>query len=287
MKQILRNSLLALILVAALNSCKKNTEFDSANFPTYLQMSLPSSNFPTIAYNLTTAATGAFKIPVAISRMSTVDRTFTIQYTSSTGAVRGTHYTAPTSITIKANQVFADTISIQGIYAQYSNFVRKDSLKISFVPTAGVGLLSGAGEITLIISRPNCPVVITSFARTYPTNEYTTSGGFSYGPYTTTVSNIVMVPGSMTKASCRIANVYDWGWSPLNAEFDWTISSNFKVNIPYQPTNSAGGSNPSFVEGSTVRQSKFSACDGTITLYINTFNATGGAADVNYEIRMN
>jgi hypothetical protein len=83
----------------------------------------------------------------------------------------------------------------------------------------------GSGRDSLMLTlRRYCAPSLTALAGAYTnTNEYTSAGAFSYGPYTTTVSNLAMVAGSTTSATGKISNLYDDGWNDLNFTIDWLI----------------------------------------------------------------
>ncbi len=286
MKKLIKYSFMALILVAGLSSCKKNNlVVDVSPIVTsapYAEMMLAS--FSAKSYNLVPPTPTAYAIPIGVTTVASSDRTVNFTYTSSTGAVMGTHYTAPASLTIKAGQVI-DSLKITGILAPYTTG-RIDTLTVKISGGGALPAFPGKDSVKLVIQR-YCPVVIAALSGDYnSSNEYNSAGVFQYGPYTISCINLVMVPGSTTKASCKFVNLYDWGWNDVSGELDWTNPSNFKVTIPQQATGAVGAGNPPFVRSSTTKTSSFSSCDGSITLYCDLLDASGAVTTANYEFRL-
>lgn len=213
------------------------------------------------------APANVFKIPVGITNVSDKDRTIQFTY-SSTTAVAGTQYTAPASIVIPAGKAL-DSLPITGIFANIPTgvaYLLKIKITGGDVPAFG----SGRDSVLLTLRR-YCPVVLANLAGLYNnTNEYTSAGAFSYGPYTTAVTNVTST--GATSASAKIVNLYDDGWNDLNATFDWSDPANFKITIPLQATGKtyfAGG--PTSVRTSTNASAvnTFSACDRSISFGID------------------
>lgn len=285
MKKLIKYSFMALVLVAGLSSCKKNNlvvDVTPVLAPApYSEMVL--SSFSAKAYNLVPPTPTAYAIPIGVTSVASSDRTVNFTYTSSTGAVAGTHYTAPASVTIKAGQVL-DTLKITGILAPYTTG-RIDTLTVK-ISGGSMPSFPGKDSVKLVIQR-YCPVVLAALSGAYNTsNEYNAAGVFQYGPYTISCINLVMVPGSTTKASCKFVNLYDYGWNDVTGELDWTNPSNFKVTIPVQATGGVGAGNPTYVRTSTTKTSTFSSCDGSITLYCDLMSSPTTVTTANYEFRM-
>ncbi len=285
MKQIIKYSFMALVLVTGFTSCKKNNlvvDVTPVVSPApYAEMLY--SSFTAKSYYLIPPTPTAFAIPVGVTSVASVDRTINFTYTSPTGAVAGTHYTAPASVTIKAGQAL-DSLRITGILAPYTTG-RVDTLKVK-ISGGAIGAFPGKDSVNIVIQR-YCPVVLAALSGAYNTsNEYNAAGVFQYGPYTISCINLVMVPGSTTKASCKFVNLYDYGWNDVIGELDWTNPSNFKVTIPVQATGGVGGGNPPYVRTSTTKTSTFSSCDGTITLYCDLMSSPTTVTTANYEFRM-
>jgi hypothetical protein len=212
-----------------------------------------------------------FNIPVGINTVSDKDRVVNLCYTS-TNAVQGVQYNGPTSITIPAGKT-VDTLRIQGLFAGYPTSTRVDTV---YVKICGGDVPASAYWSTYrIIMRKYCDVVLATVAGAYNnTNEYTSSGAFSYGPYATTVTNLTMVAGSTTKATGTLNNLYDDGWNPITATFDWTDPAAFKVTIASQPTGKSYSGAPTNVRTSTTGTNTFNSCDRSITLAIDLVNGS-------------
>lgn len=269
------------LLVIVFTSCKKNNfavDVDPLAVPTAAQF-LPADGVARVSYYVTSTPTAAYKIPVGLTDVATVDRTIQFTYSSAT-AVAGVQYTAPATLTIKAGQSI-DTLAFQGIFAGYPAN-RRDTVKVKFTGLKGV---DRKDSFELILQRYCAPNLVTLAGNYANTNEYTSSGAFSYGPYTTVVKNLVQT--SSTTATAQIENIYDWGWNDINCTLNWANPAAFSVSIPLQVTG--GGTPTSSVRTSTATGavSTFSACDNTLTFDIDLVTtATGAVTTSKYQIRM-
>lgn len=279
---------LAGIAVLSLASCKKNNyvvDKDPIALPEYSQLILP--NYAPRDYFIDNSGTSEYKIPVGFTTVSNVDRTITISYTSPTGAVAGTQYTAPLSLVIKAGEAVG-TIKVQGIFAGY-NGGRVDSLKVKIATvTGGAKSMTGKDSVWLLM-RQYCS--ITNFATQFG-GDYANTMEPSYGPYTTSVSNIV--PTAAGKANANISNLYDYGGFVIG-NFDWSVVGNNKLTIPakYTGVDVTSGGTPYqlWIKTNTASASTFSACNNTITVYIDAMAYTmsgtfAGNFSSNYKIVM-
>jgi hypothetical protein len=220
------------------------------------------------------STSAAYNIPVGITNVSSSDRTIQFAYTSSTGATNGTHFNAPASITIKAGQA-TGTLSVAGVFSFYATG-RVDSLKVKILNGA-IAAFKGKDSVVLVMQK-YCDVVLADLTGDYTnTHEYTSAGAFSYGPYTAALANVVST-GTYT-ATADIQNIYDDGWNDVPCVLDWTDPANFKVTIALTPTGKAyGGATATSVRTSSTKASTFSACDRSVTIYIDLVNATTGVA---------
>lgn len=284
MKRYFKLGFIAAVILVGMSSCKKNNLVVDKD-PVVTPPPFAEFLYSTFAksYYLKAVGTTPFAIPVGMTSVGSVDRTIQFSYTSPTGAVMGTHFNAPSSLILKAGMVL-DSLKVTGIYAPYS-MGRVDSVKVK-ITSGSVGAFAGKDSVWLVMQR-YCDVVLGDLSGDYlQTNEYNSAGAFQYGPYTTSLTNLVLVPGSTTKASGKIVNLYDDGWNDINCEIDWTSASNFKVTIPLQATGKAyGGAPATSVRTSATRASTFSSCDRSIVLNIDLVNAaTGAATTANYRI---
>jgi len=220
------------------------------------------------------STSAAYNIPVGITNVSSSDRTIQFAYTSSTGATNGTHFNAPASITIKAGQA-TGTLSVAGVFSLYATG-RVDSLKVKIL-NGSIAAFKGKDSVVLVMQK-YCDVVLADLTGDYTnTNEYTSAGAFSYGPYTAALANVVST-GTYT-ATADIQNIYDDGWNDVPCVLDWTDPANFKVTIALTPTGKAyAGATATSVRTSSTKPSTFSACDRSVTIYIDLVNATTGVA---------
>ena len=236
-----------------------------------------------------------YKLPVGLSTISAQDRTVNISVTSPTGAIEGTHYTLSTkSLVIPAGKAL-DSIVVQGNYAQYLSG-RKDTLIFTIVEP-GAKPSDYNNTYTLFMRGP-CfasdldATTITELLGTYAdTRETTASGGSPYGPYPTTVKNFQQL--TATTGKVKIGNIYDDGWSDIEATLDWTDVNNTKVTIVRQATgtNYQAGM-PMDVRTNPTNVSTFNYCTQTFNLsldiIVNNYPSPGSAAFLaqNYKVNM-
>jgi hypothetical protein len=285
--------LLTLVTISTLFgllSCKKNNvavDVDPLNVPARSRFAYYDATAPVAKtfYVGAAAPANVYNVPVGITNVANVDRTVQFTY-SSTTAVAGTHYTAPVSVVIPAGQALAQ-LPITGMFANIPAGVAH-VLKIKI--TGGDVPAFGSGRDSVLLTlRRYCPVVIASLAGAYNnTNEYTTAGAFSYGPYATQVTNLVST--GATTATGKIVNLYDDGWVDVNVTLDWTDPANFKLTIPYQTTGKIySGTAPTFVRTSTAAAAvnTFSSCDRSFSFGIDLVNSgTGAVLTANYKFVM-
>ena len=274
MTKIMKLSLFALVILLGFTSCKKNNLVVDKS-PIVAPPEAAEFLLTSFTKNYFVPSTGAaFNIPVGITNVSTSDRTIQFAYTSSTGATNGTHFNAPASITIKAGQA-TGTLSVAGVFSFYGAG-RVDSLKVK-ISNGSIGAFKGKDSVVLVMQK-YCDVVLADLTGDYTnTNEYTSAGAFSYGPYTAALANVVST-GTYT-ATADIQNIYDDGWNDVPCVLDWTDPANFKVTIALTPTGKAyGGATATSVRTSSTKASTFSACDRSVSIYIDLVNATTGVA---------
>lgn len=284
-------TLLSVVTLAGLVSCKKNNlavDVDPLDVPARSRFTYQDANAPLSRtfYVEATAPDNVFNIPVGITDVANVDRTVQLTY-SSTTAVAGTHYTAPATVVIPAGQAIAQ-LPITGNFANIpvgASHVLKIKITGGDVPAFG----SGRDSVLLTLRR-YCAPSLAALAGNYTnTNEYTSAGAFSYGPYTTSLTNLAMVAGSTTQATGKISNIYDDGWNDVNVTLDWTDKGNFKVIIPLQPMGKTYTGGLTHVRTSTASGAvnTFSACDRSLSFGIDLVNnTTGVVGSSNYKIVM-
>lgn len=275
MKKIIKFSLFASVLLVVLASCKKNNlvvdKSPVITPPEAAEFLLTSF---TKNYYVSSTSTAGYNIPVGITNVSSVDRTIQFAYTSSTGAVLGTQFNAPTSLVIKAGQAVAN-LNISGVPSFYTG-TQVDTVKVKIVG-GKIGAYQGKDSVVLVMQR-YCDVVLADLTGDYTnTNEYNAAGAFSYGPYTAALANVVSTGAS--SATADIQNIYDDGWNNIPCVLDWSDPANFKVTIALTPTGKAyGGATATSVRTSSTKASTFSACDRSVTIFIDLVNATTGVA---------
>lgn len=279
------------IVAAGLVSCEKNNlavDVDPLDVPSRSRFTYQDANAPIgrTFYVEATAPDNVFNVPVGITDVATVDRTIQLGYSSGT-AIAGTHYTAPATVVIPAGQSIAQ-LPVTGIFA---NIPAGTAHVLTIKITGGDVPSFGSGRDSVLLTlRRYCTPSLVSLAGNYTnTNEYTSAGAFSYGPYTTQLSDLVMVAGSTTQATGKLGNVYDDGWNDLNVTLDWTDKSNFKVTIPLQPIGKTYTGGLTHVRSSTAATAvnTFSACERSLSFGIDLVNnVTGAVGASNYKIVM-
>ncbi|MFT3826786.1 MAG: hypothetical protein QM731_22880 [Chitinophagaceae bacterium] len=252
-----------LMLMSAV-ACKKNnvavdqdiTPPEAARFVTSATVS---------SYYIQNITGGSFyKIPVGITTVSNVDRKVQLVYSSSTGAVNGTQYKAPTTFTIAAGKAL-DSLAVEGVFAAYPTG-RKDTVTITI--TAGDGFVNpnAYNKALSLIMQKYCNVVLADLQGDYTnTRETNSSGGSPYGPYTSGVT-LTAISGSSTSANVIFHNFWDSGIEATGT-VDWADPANFKVSIPYQYSGlDYAAGQPIYIRTSPTVASTFSSCDQSFTI---------------------
>jgi hypothetical protein len=271
-----------------LSSCKKDDDITiPEEFATF-------TNLTADRYEITGPSV-TYKVPIGLTTIAAVDRTVTISITSPTGAVEGTHYTVSTkTVTIPAGKVL-DSITVQGNYAQYLAG-RKDTLIFTIVDP-GTKPSDYNSTFTLLVRGPCFAsdldvTTVGDLAGTYAdTRETTSSGGSPYGPYTSKVKSIQVL--SPTTAKVKFENIYDDGWSDIEATLDWTNTSAPVVTIIRQPTGTDYATGmPMDVRTNPTTPSTFNFCTQTFNLsldiIVNNYPTPGSAAFLaqNYKVNI-
>jgi len=287
LKSIYKPLLAVGVVILGLTSCKKNNlviDQDPLIPPTFSKFNVLKAA-DTLQNYYVKNTNEPLKIPIGITTVSDVDRTVQLTFTSNS-ALSGIQYTAPTSIKIPAGKT-VDTLVLQGLYSGYPTSTRKDTLTIKI--TGGDVAVGAYYNRYVVIMRKSCPVDLVALAGNYTnTNEYNSAGTFQYGPYTTSVTNLVLKPGSTTVATGKLTNLYDDSWNAIDATFDWSDPNpaNWKVTItPPQPTGKSYSGAPTSVRTSSSALSVFNTCDRSITLNIDLVNGSTAILS-NYQIRM-
>jgi hypothetical protein len=272
MKKIHIFSLVALFFAFGIVACKKDKYLESAYIPESLSTFAGQSTSPYYVQNVTG---DKFKIPVGITTLKDADTKITYSISSPSGAASGVQYSVVNSgsLTIPAGKS-VDSITVNGLFAGFPGS-RRDTL--IFKLTGGDLPPSSFNNTYTLVLTKSCPVILTSLAGAYPnTREFNAAGAFQYGPYSTSVINLVST--SATTATCQLTNFYDDGWPALNATFDWTNPNptTFKVIIPAQATGKVYSGLPASVRSSTAAGavSTFNSCDNTVTTAIDIFSGS-------------
>ena len=257
-------------------SCKKN------NLVLDMDVTAPAyAKFNTIAaadsigtYYIKSTNT-PFVLPIGITNVSKVDRNIQFTY-SSTAAVVGTQFNAPTSLVIKAGTA-VDQLTISGLFSGYPLSTRRDTVKIT-ISGGDVPASSYKGVYRLIL-RKYCDV---SLADLY--GNYGAIDNGTYGPYPMGVKAGSATSTGATTGTLQVLNLWDYGVvTTTTINLDWTDPANFKVTIPDQVYLAGAGL---WVKNS-ASAGTFSSCDQTFTLnYTLYYKATGANYYANQVTRL-
>lgn len=273
MKQLKNISLASLVvLVAATTGCDKNKPYS-------VLTAEPLAHFvgaKNQVYSVVVNPAPAYVIKVGSTDVSNADRTVTINVTSPTGAVAGTHYTlggvgAGNTVTIKAGKAI-DSFTVTANYASYTSG-RKDTLIFTIKePSVKPAVFL---ESVVLAMRGPCfegDVTMANLRGNYP-NTREVYGTSAYGPYLTTIPTATAT--SLTTGTITVTNIFDDGWGPINFDLDWTDPVNRTATVVSQAaiSGSNAGSISSTYAGQTVavrpfagQPGTFSACNSTFTL---------------------
>ncbi|MBI1343933.1 MAG: hypothetical protein GC171_13450 [Terrimonas sp.] len=249
--------------ILSLASCKKN------NLVVDKDVTPPSfAKFNTSATSGTyyiKSTNNTYRLPIGFTTVSDKDRTINISYESSTGAAAGVQYNAPSSFVMPAGKAL-DTLTISGLYSGYPSSTRIDILKITL--TDGDVPANDYNKVFTLTMRKYCDVVLANLAGDY---TLTYENG-SYGPYTSTISNIVST--GATTATATLSNIYDSGIS-ATIGLDWTDPANFKVTMASQSTGFTSGGLPLLVRANATGVKTFSSCENTFSIALQLYTSAG------------
>ena len=256
--------LVAILLVASfatLVGCKKEAALTIPEEQAHFN-NQTSGNYSVVSAN------SSYKIPVGVTTVSNVDRTYTFSVSSPTGAVPGTQYTLPkNTVTIPAGKA-VDSIEVRGVLAQYQSG-RRDTLVFTLTET---GKEPGYNSTFRLAMRGPCfegDVDLNAFLGAYARSNEDFGG--AYGPYRTTISAVELT--SPTTGTVTITNLFDAGWNPVKVNLDWTNSANRTAIVPLQTGIGNAGTISSTYAGRDIsvrpfagEVGTFSACNQTLTL---------------------
>ncbi len=255
LKPLKKLVLLTILIAGFIAGCKKSdavlTPPQEAHFA-----------FRTKATYQITGPAVSYKLPVALTTVSNVDRNVKVSVTSPTGAVSGTHYTLSKSDVVIPAGKSVDTIVVQGVFSQYQAG-RKDTLVFTIQEGDGIKPLSSNTKFTLFMRGPcfEDETVLSEMIGTYAnTNE---DFGGAYGPYTTTISAATQL--TPTTGEITVTNIFDAGWNPIKFILDWTDPSNTKVTLVQQAGIGNAGTLSGTYAGQDISVRPFAGQTGTFS----------------------
>lgn len=229
----------------------------------------------TQSYPIETNPAPAFTVKLGVTTVSKEARSATVEISSPSGAIAGTHYTVTgltsNSITVPAGSAVSE-FGIQGVYDQYTTG-RRDTLRIVLKSPS----LTPAGfndTLQLILRGPCFDGNITDINAM--TGSYTQTFEGGSGPYTTSISNLVYTPGATT-ATANLNNLWDY-FGPVTINLDWTDPTNTKAEIPLQITNKEyAAGQPFYVRTKPGQANKFSICNERFTFKLDVLVLISGS----------
>jgi len=265
------NLVLTAAIVLGLASCDKTKLYDTTIPPAEVHF----TNTTQISYAVRgSGPIDPLTIQVGTTDVTNTDRVVTYSITSPTGAAVGTQYSLPEngSITIPAGESVA-SFQIQGILSGYPTG-RLDTLFITLAEPSvkPAGFMDKLTVLMGDICSEANPFDVNMFLGDYDnTNEML--GTDTYGPYTTSISNITPVTAST--ANVVVQNIFDAGWDGVTFTLDWTDPNNKLCTVVAMnavPGSDAGYLNSNYA-GQTIAvrppagyPGTFSSCEGTLTL---------------------
>ena len=255
LKPLKKLALLAILIAGFIAGCKKSdavlTPPQEAHFA-----------FRTLATYQITGPAVSYKLPVALTTVSNVDRTVKVSVTSPTGATLGTHYTLSKSDVVIPAGKSVDTIVVQGVFNQYQSG-RKDTLVFTIQEGDGIKPLSSNTQFKLFMRGPcfEDETVLSEMVGTYA-NTIEDFGG-PYGPYTTTISAATQL--TPTTGEITVTNLFDFGWNPVKFILDWTDPSNTTVTLVQQSGIGNAGTISSAYAGQDISVRPFAGQTGTFS----------------------
>jgi hypothetical protein len=252
--RIIIAALLLSVFCAGMYGCKKEEMVTPEARAFFLGSA--TANYQITAPNI------VFKIPVGTTNVEQAARTVNISVSSPTGAVSGTHYNIPATVTIAAGKAI-DTLVVAAVYNQYLAG-RKDVLEITV--SGGVQSAIFSNKVTVNVSGPCFDGNITDINVMSGEFKNTLENQGGYGPYTVTVSNIT---ATGTTGTATIDNLWDY-FGPVTINFDWTDPNNTIVSIPLQVTDQEYDvGQPFMIRTSPGKLNKFSVCTQRLSLTVD------------------
>ncbi len=263
---------LVAVLGIAMAGCDKTKPYSVDTPPAQVHFTnTAGSSSQYVAYFVTNDANSVYNVTVGTTNVVSSDRVVTYDVKSNS-AVAGTQYSIAggSTVTIPSGKATAN-IPLHGIFAGYSG-TRRDTIIFTLKQPS----LDPAGfmDTVRVVLQRYCDVVLANIG-----GAYTRTFEGTYGPYTSTVSNVVST--GTTKATATISNMYDNGITANNVLFDWSNPANFTVTIPEQNTGLVWSGYQVWIRTSTTGNT-FSSCDNTISLRIDILGKTSAGVTAGY-----
>ena len=271
MKRFISPVITGIVLVGAvilINSCNKNKPYDLITPPPQVHFIGSASQ----TYQVVGSPAPVYKINIGTTDVSTTDRKVTVNVSSPTGAVAGTHYSIAggNTVTIPAGQTTA-SLNVQGVSSFYTGN-RKDTLVFTLAqPDISPAKFSDTIKLLLRGACLESDLTSTSFSNLLGSYTRTFENG-TYGPYTTTLVSVVPVNSTSSKAS--FTNIYDSGITG-QATFTYTPAGVYTLTFADQPTGFSVGGLPLSLRSTPATTSTFTFCTPTFTIYLDLYTSAG------------
>lgn len=287
MKTILKSgiyTLTGLLLIIMWSGCSKDVDVDvPPEIATFVGQS--GGTFAITMPNAT------FNVPVGFTTVAGTDRQITVNVSSPTGAVEGTHYTIPNkTVTVPAGQATAN-LQVNGVFAQYQSG-RKDTL-IFTISGGNEAAASGFSDTYTLALRGPCfegDVDLNLLLGAYTkTNEL--FGTSAFGPYTTTITAVNKL--TPTSGTISISGIWAPSWKPIVFTLDWSNATDRKVTLVQQTGIADAGTLSGTYAGQDVsvrphtnRVGTFSVCSQTLRLELQLGVTGVGFFSQTYTVNM-
>jgi hypothetical protein len=214
MNKLLSFSLIGMVALISLASCKKNNLVVGKTLtpPAFVKIGTWAAGDTAGTY-LVKPTNQPFMIPIGVTNVTNKDRTVTLTYTSAT-AVQGVDYTAPATMVIKAGAAL-DSLPITG---KYTSFGGSETKSHNIVVT-----ISGGDIATNPIKthynlkmRMYWDADFNAFSGVYNISDYKANGALE-SSYTVVLTPI---PGAGTITQFSIDNLWGEG-GPVKVNLSW------------------------------------------------------------------
>ena len=234
------------------------------------------TNKDSIPTYIISSTADSFKIPIEVSTIVNVDRVVRFTYSSST-ALAGQHYLAPSSIIISAGKM-KDSLVIKGLFSGF-NCLEVDTLNINIIASDDFNPNTTNSNFQIILKRSPLDELLGVYTHTtdiFPTDTLLTD------PYITSVSTVNYI--TPTSGTLFISDIYDL-WPPLNFILDWTDELHKTLTVlPQDGLPYGNGETCDIRPFPSGNLGDFSICENLLTLKMQVRINSGPWLDTPYVV---